>query len=94
MSERRIIQGRCNFCLGDGKDNKKRSRKCPNCRGTGQMDYCYSCGEQMNPRCGGRDPSTMDGFIGDPPPCLRRGRSDRRTYNQITGDGIMNKIPN
>ena len=66
---------------GTGRDPKNRKRLCPHCSGTGRAEYCYVCGEKM--RCNGRDPKRLDGFMGDPPPCLRRGRSDRRTYYEI-----------
>jgi hypothetical protein len=75
------LEGACNRCRGSGKDPKKRSRPCPSCEGRGTHEYCGTCGDFM--RCGGRDPQPLDGFMGDAPPCLREGRSDRRTFGEI-----------
>ena len=71
---------------GTGRDPKNRKRTCPHCSGSGKAQYCYVCGEKM--LCGGReqpDPNVMY-FMGfEPGPCLRGGRSDRRTYQEIKG---------
>lgn len=76
------LRDRCYACDGDKMDPKKRSRACPTCKGVGEIDYCYTCGQAI--LCGGRDPNATWGFDGRPPRCLREGRSDRRTFAELT----------
>lgn len=80
-----ILEGPCWNCDGKRTDPRKRSRKCPTCEGSGSLEYCYTCGEAM--LCGGRDPNAMYGFMGDAPPCRRKGRSDKRTHREIVEGG-------
>ena len=81
----RTFAGQCPVCNKDsvslhvGKDPKNRKRKCSKCDGTGEIAYCYTCGEESV--CGGMATNVLDGN------CLRSGPFDKRT-----GDEIM-KMP-
>lgn len=50
--------GTCRTCLGNGRDPKKRTRKCPGCHGDGKAAVCQSCGEHMP--CPGTRLDVMD----------------------------------
>ena len=70
-----VTFSRCPVCYGTGKDPKKRTRKCPQCDGRGRAAFCTRCG-QLDP-CPGIPTNVIDGT------CLRVGRSDPRTGDEI-----------
>jgi len=73
MADARTLVSHCWKCFGKGNDPENTSWACPECDGTGKLTYCYTCGKVMP--CGARKD--------DASPCLRRGCSDTRTYEEI-----------